>query len=398
MERLFEIFDQKIRYVPSDFSRFLKNRINWSHRLISITGARGAGKTTLLLQHIAENFTVPSKEVLYADISHFYFSSNTILDLADEFYKKGGKYLFLDEIHRYAGWANEIKQAYDTYADLHIIFTGSSILEIDKGGADLSRRVVRYFLPGLSFREYIFIEQNIKFDALDLIQILKEHRVISNQILQKIKPLSMFSDYLRYGYYPYFTEGKDVYSEKLLNTINQILEVDLPYSVNIDYTSVRKLKKLLSIISESVPFKPNLNKISILTEVSRPTLSRLFELLERAQLINSLQNSVDGIRQLGKIDKIYLNNTNLMHVLAKDNPDKGNARETFFLNQLYNNHRVELPVSGDFKVDDKWIFEIGGKNKNGKQIINLSDAFIVADDIETGYENKIPLWLFGFLY
>lgn len=398
MERLFEVFDQKLRHVPSDFSRYLKNRINWNHRLISVTGARGAGKTTLILQHIAENYTVPSKEVLYADVSHLYFSSHTILDLADEFYKKGGKYLFLDEIHRYAGWANEIKQAYDTYADLHIVFTGSSILEIDKGGADLSRRVVRYLLPGLSFREFILIESKIEFDTINMDQILKEHRAISNQILQKIKPLAMFSDYLAYGYYPYFMEGKDVYSEKLLNTINQILEVDLPYSVNIDFTSVRKLKKLLSIISESVPFKPNINKISNLTEVSRPTLSRLFELLERAQLINSLQNSVDGIRQLGKIDKIYLNNTNLMHVLAQENPDKGNARETFFLNQLSSNHKVELPVSGDFIVDDKWTFEIGGKNKNSKQIINQSDAFIAADDIETGYENKIPLWLFGFLY
>jgi len=319
MERLFEVFDQKLRHVPKDFSRFLKNLINWNHRLISITGARGAGKTTLILQHIVEDFTVPSKEVLYADVSHFYFSSNTILDLADEFYKKGGKYLFLDEIHRYAGWANEIKQAYDTYADLHIVFTGSSILEIDKGGADLSRRVVRYFLPGLSFREFIYIERSIEFEAFGLDQIVKDHRAVALQILQKIKPLAMFSDYLRYGYYPYFIEGKDVYSEKLLNTINQILEVDLPYSVNIDYSSVRKLKKLLSIISESVPFKPNLNKISILTEVSRPTLSRLFELLERAQLINNLQNSVDGIRQMGKIDKIYLNNSNLMHVLAKEN-------------------------------------------------------------------------------
>lgn len=398
MEHLYDSFNQKLRHVPSRFARFLKNRINWNHRLISITGARGAGKTTLILQHIIESFGKPSKEVLYVDVSHFYFTTNTILDLADEFYKKGGKYLFLDEIHRYAGWANEIKQIHDTYAELHVVFTGSSILEIDKGGADLSRRLVRYFLPGLSFREFIQIDQNIELNTIDLNHILKEHREITHDIILKIKPLAIFSDYLQYGYYPFFIDGKDVYAEKLLNTINQILEVDLPASVNIDYSSIRKLKILLSIVSESVPFKPNFNKISQLTEVSRPTLSRLFELLEKAQLINSLQTSVSGIRQLGKVDKVYVNNPNIMAILAPDNANKGNLRETFFLNQLKNIHKVEIPDAGDFIVDDKWTFEVGGKNKSISQIRNISNAFIVADDIETGYETKIPLWLFGFLY
>lgn len=398
MERLFDAFDQKLRYVPSNFSRFLKSQVNWTHRLISITGARGTGKTTLILQHIFENFKKPSKEVLFADVSHLYFSSNTILDLADEFYKKGGKYLFLDEIHRYPGWSNELKQIYDTYAELHIVFTGSSILEIEKGGADLSRRVVKYFLPGLSLREYISFDQKIEINTIDLLTIINDHRDFTYEITRKLKPLAIFSDYVKYGYYPYFIEGRDVYPEKLLNTIDQILEVDLPAAVNIDYSSVRKLKRLLSVVSESVPFKPNFNKISTLTEVSRPTLSRLFELLERAQLINSLQTNVNGIRKLGKIDKVYLNNTNIMEVLASENVNKGNLRETFFLNQLTISHKVELPEAGDFIVDDKWIFEVGGKNKNSSQIKDLSNAFIVADDIENGYDKKIPLWVFGFLY
>ena len=398
MEHLYEAFDLKLRSVPSKFSRFLKNSINWNHRLISISGARGTGKTTLILQHIKEEFGTPSKEVLYVDVSHFYFSTNTILNLADDFYKKGGKYLFLDEIHKYPDWSTEIKQIFDTYSELYVVFTGSSILEIEKGGADLSRRLVKYFLPGLSFREFLSIEQGINLDVVNLNQIPANHMAIAHEIVVQVRPLASFADYLKYGYYPFFTEGKDVYPDKLQSTLNQILEVDLPAAVSIDYSSILKLKKLLSIISASVPFKPNMNKIAILTGVSRPTLTRLFELLERAQLINSLHSSVKGIQQMAKIDKVYLNNTNIMEVLAPDNANKGNLRETFFFNQLKYSHTVELPKAGDFIADGRWLFEIGGKNKSSKQIDGHPDAYVVADDIETGYNHKIPLWLFGFLY
>jgi predicted AAA+ superfamily ATPase len=398
MEQLYEAFALKLLNVPQDFSRFLKNRINWNHRLVSILGARGAGKTTLLLQHIIEKFGTPSKEVLYADVSHFYFATNTLMELADRFYKLGGKYLFLDEIHKYPTWAVEIKQIYDTYSGLHIVFTGSSILEIDKGGADLSRRLVRYFLPGLSFREFLMIETDFRFEPLDLQGIVNGHMAIAHEIAGKIRPLEYFVNYLKYGYYPYFVEDKSVYLSKLQSTINLLLETDLPTTISIDYLTINKMKKLLAVIAMSVPFKPNMHKISLLTHVSRPTLSRLFVLLESAQLINTLQTSAKGIQSLSKPGKVYLNNTNLMESLAPENTNKGNLRETFFLNQLKYEHSLALPDAGDFLVDGKWIFEVGGKNKGFNQIANLADTFVVADDIETGFDRKIPLWLFGFLY
>lgn len=398
MEQLFEIFDIKLRSTPTKFKRFLYNQVAWDNRLISIQGARGTGKTTLILQHIHETFKTPSNKVLYADVNHIFFSRNTLIEMADQFYKTGGQYLFLDEIHKYKSWSTEIKQIYDTYKDLHIVFTGSSILEIKKGEADLSRRMVSYLLPGLSFREYLLMDKNIEFDHISLDAILKEHQTIAYEINKQIRPLEFFSDYLQNGYYPYFIEGKKFYPQKLLQTIDLILEVDVPAVEPIVFTNIVKLKKLLSVISESTPFKPNTLKLAELTEVSRASLLRFFSLLERAQLLSLLQSATKGVRKMGKPDKIYLNNTNLMYALSPDNVNKGNLRETFFYNQLMYIHDIELSNNADFLVDDHIVFEIGGKNKNTKQIRGIKNAFVVKDDIETGALNTIPLWLFGFLY
>jgi predicted AAA+ superfamily ATPase len=398
MEQLFEIFGIKLRSTPMKFKRFLYNLVAWDNRLISIQGARGAGKTTLILQHIHKTFETPSNKVLYADVNHVFFSRNTLIELADQFYKTGGQYLFLDEIHKYKGWPTEIKQIYDTYKDLHIVITGSSMLEIKKGEADLSRRIVSYLLPGLSFREYLLLEKNMEFDHISLDAILREHQTITYEINKQVRPLEFFSDYLQNGYYPYFIEGKEFYPQKLLQTIDLILEVDLPAVEPIVFSNIVKLKKLLSIISESTPFKPNTHKIAELTEVSRVSLLRFMNLLERAELISLLQSATKGIRKLGKPEKIYLNNPNLMHVLSPSNVNKGNLRETFFYNQLKHQHTISLPNKGDFLVDDRIVFEIGGKNKNASQIAAVKNAFLVKDDIETGAMNTIPLWLFGFLY
>ena len=291
-----------------------------------------------------------------------------------------------------------IKQIYDTYADLNIIITGSSILEIKKGEADLSRRVVSYLLPGLSFREFLELNNNLKFDTISLQSILHNHLEFSHIITEETRPLEYFDDYLKYGYYPYFTEGKEAYPEKLHSTINLILEVDIPAVESIDFINIQKLKKLLSVISQSTPFKPNTHKLALLTEVSRPTLIRFFSLLEKAQLLSLLQASTKGIHKMAKPDKIFLNNTNLMYTLAPGNPDKGTMRETFFYNQLKYWHKVELPKAGDFIVDDHYIFEVGGRNKTKAQIAGIENAWIVADDIETGFDKKIPLWVFGFMY
>ena len=241
MEQLYEIFDIKLRSTSLRFSRFLYYRINWDNRLISILGARGSGKTTLILQYIRRKFKSPSREVLYVDVNHIYLSKNTLLELADGFYKAGGKYLFLDEIHKYRGWSVEIKQIYDTYKDLSVVFTGSSILEIKKGEADLSRRVVSYLLPGLSFREFLEMDQALKFDSVGWNELLRYSVEIAHDITSKIKPLAYFGDYLKYGYYPFFVEGKREYPEKLMNTIELILEVDLPAVESIDFAQIQKL-------------------------------------------------------------------------------------------------------------------------------------------------------------
>jgi predicted AAA+ superfamily ATPase len=366
--------------------------------MISILGARGVGKTTLILQYIKQEFGAPSNKVLFADVNHIYFSQNSLIDFADSFYKQGGKYLFLDEIHKYQNWSNELKQIFDTYADLHIVFTGSSILEIQKGEADLSRRLVSYFLPGLSFREYLEFNHNLSFSIVNLPEILSDHMAFSFDINNQIRPLEYFHEYLKHGYYPYFKENKKSYYEKLLNTINLILEVDLPAADKIDFSNIQKLKQLLAIVSQSVPFKPNTQKLSTLIGVSRPTLVRFFHLLDRAQLLSTLRASTKGIQQMAKPDKIYLNNTNLIYALAGITSDIGNIRKSFFMNQLSYQHQISLPKTGDFLVNQKYLFEVGGKNKAQKQIAGIDNAFIVKDHIESGRSNIIPLWIFGFLY
>jgi hypothetical protein len=398
MDQLYELFITRLRNIPTKFSRFLADQINWDNRLISITGARGAGKTTLILQHIKKKYKVPDKIVLYADVNNPFFLEKTLFDLAEMFYKKGGQILFLDEIHKYQGWSEEIKEIYDTYSDLKLVITGSSILEIEKGKADLSRRLVNYFLTGLSFREYINLASKLDFHHYSLEQILNDHMKISYSISESVRPLEYFSDYLKFGYYPYFLEGEKEYADKLLNTVNLVLEVDLPAITGIDYHSVYKMKSLLAVISSSVPFKPNTQKLSNLIGLSRPTLIKNFTLLKSAQLINMLQSSTKGIQKLAKPEKIYLNNPNLIRALAPDNFDIGNLRETFFLNQLVKNHKVEKPAKGDFLINGKYTFEVGGKDKQFKQIKEVQDSWLVSDNIETGYDKRIPLWLFGFLY
>ncbi|MBN1652002.1 MAG: ATP-binding protein [Bacteroidales bacterium] len=398
MNTLYEIFDIKLRAVSTAYKRFLFEKIDWSNKMISIQGARGVGKTTLILQYIKQEFNKPSNRVLYVDVNHLYFSRNSLINLASEFYKHGGKYLFLDEIHKYQNWSTELKQIYDTYSDLQIVFTGSSILEIQKGEADLSRRLVSYLLPTLSFREFLELNNQIHFKPYSFDEILNNHTEIVHDINLSIRPFEYFGLYLKSGQYPFFKENINSYPEKLMNTINMILEVDLPAAASIDFYNIQKLKKLLVIIAQSVPFKPNTQKLSDLIGVSRNTLIRFFDLLERAQLISNLQSVTKGIRKMAKPDKIYLNNTNLINALGGNMINVGSLRETFFYSQLNHFHLIELPKTADFLVDQKFVFEVGGKSKTQKQIADQKNAFIIKDGIETGVMNIIPLWLFGFSY
>jgi predicted AAA+ superfamily ATPase len=398
MEKLIEFSRSRIYSVDTAFKRYLWDKINWNNRLIAITGARGVGKTTMLLQYIRENLKEKQDEVIYVNLDDLFFSRNTIVDFADQFVKKGGKYLFLDEVHKYKNWSQEIKNCYDYFTDLKIVVTGSSALKIYEGKADLSRRAIHYQMQGLSFREFLELKYNYKFPVLRLDNILDETSNHIPEILEKIKPIKYFEEYLQTGYYPFFTEGEGDYQTRLKQTVNHVLDSDLPFVENIDFSAVHYLRKLLAILAGIVPYKPNIVKLSQQVGVSRETLLRYLYLLEKADLLILLQAETHGIGRMNKPEKIYFNNPNLIHALAAFPSNPGTIRETFFLNQLQVNHTIAASKASDFLVDDIYTFEVGGKNKTRKQIALLDHAFIAADNIEFAHENRIPLWLFGFLY
>jgi predicted AAA+ superfamily ATPase len=398
MESLYQFFYQNLSRTNTQFVRYLYKDIDWNNRLIGITGARGSGKTTLLFQHIKNTFGPTPKEALLASLDHLWFSNNHLLDLASEFVKQGGTHLFLDEVHKYPNWSQEIKNIYDNFPDLKVVFTGSSMLEIYKGNADLSRRAVHYLLHGMSFREYVLLEEKISFPVITLEELLNDHVPLSAKINEVIKPIPCFQSYLKQGYYPYYKEDKRFYLSKLLNTINIILESDLPAVENIEVYSIQKIKKLLVIISKIVPFTPNITDLSAQIGVSRNSLLNYLTILEKAQLINLLNQNTQGLHILAKPEKIYLNNTNLIYALEESKPEIGNLRESFFFNQLKAVTSITSSKETDFTVNNKYSFEIGGKNKGSGQIANLNDAFLALENIEYGFGNKIPLWLFGFLY
>ena len=396
MEELLFEFQQKIANVSTLFQRYLIKEIDFKNRLIAIKGARGSGKTTLLLQIAKLNLNV--NKSLYVSLDHIYFFEFKLYALAKEFSNNGGTHLLLDEVHKYPNWSREIKLIYDNFPDLQIIFTSSSMLEIYKGESDLSRRAVSYNLKELSFREFILLDTGIEFPVYPFAEILQNHNQIATQILQKIKPIAHFNRYLKIGAYPYFVENEDNYNQKLLNTINLIIEIDINAVEDLNYETLVKLKKLLIAIASSAPFTPNVTKLSEKIGVSRNTLIQAIKILNRAGLVIELYKDTSGIGVLTKPEKLFLNNTNLMHVLAKDTINIGNVRETFFLNQFKDLFEINLAEKADFIIDKKYTFEIGGKGKTKKQIANLENAFVAKDNIEIGFGNAIPVWLFGFMY
>ncbi|MDR0567149.1 MAG: AAA family ATPase [Prevotellaceae bacterium] len=397
MDTLVEKSFQKVREVDVRTVRSIMDKIDWSDRLIGVRGARGVGKTTLLLQRI-KKFLGNTPESLYVSLDNLWFAEHSLLDLADFFVKRGGKFLLLDEVHKYPSWPQAIKNLYDDFPDLKVVFTGSSLLEILNARADLSRRAMMYDIQGLSYREFLNITQKTDFREVALSDILTSQKEISDEILKKVKPLQFFSDYLRYGYYPFFTEGITKFARRLEEVTSLILEVELPLLRNVETAYVPKIKQVLQIVAESVPFIPNINSLSNRIGIHRNTLLSYLYYLQETYLINNLHKDVSGINKLQKPDKIYLENTNLAYVLAEQNTNIGNMRETFFANQLSYNHHIEYPVQGDFRVDKKYLFEIGGKSKTSRQIEGNHSAYIAADNIEYGFDRKIPLWQFGFLY
>lgn len=398
MEELVERYFKKIGLTQTTFVRSIVSEINWGARLIGIKGARGVGKTTLLLQYIKLNLMNEVQSTLYVSLDNIWFSDHKLIDLVDQFVKRGGKYLFLDEVHKYPQWSVEIKNIYDDFPELKVVFTGSSLLEILNARADLSRRAVIYTMQGLSFREYLNMQLGTDFKPIKLSDILALHFTISQEVVAKIKPLQHFSDYLKRGYYPFFKEEVDLYHGRLEEVINMILEVELPLLRGVDISYVKKLKQLLLVVSESAPFVPNITKLSERIGINRQTLLTYLFYMNEAHLLYSIYKDAEGISLLQKPDKLFLENTNLMFTLKGTASDIGNLRETFFANQLRYKHRLEYSEKSDFLIDRKFTFEVGGIGKGKHQIENIPNAYIVADDIEYGFGNKIPLWLFGFLY
>lgn len=388
-ESLYAYMRLQLELTTSGFHRYLYERVNWSARMVAITGARGVGKSTMVLQYLRAQ---PSdSKFLYVSADHTYFSTHSLVDVADEFSKDSGQLLVIDEVHKYSDWSRQLKQIYDTHPDMRIIFTGSSVLDIMDGVADLSRRVLHYTMYGLSFREYLELFHGISASSFSLEDILggKAH------VEGLIHPLPLFRQYIVEGYYPFALEGD--FPMRMQNVITKTIESDIAQYAEMKATTAKKLKKLLAVISMLAPYKPNADSLASEIGVSRNSIPDYLMLLEKAQLIGQLRDDTGGIRGLGKVEKIYVDNPSLMAILSGGKTDVGNMRETFFYNQMRVNNDVISSRQSDFVIGN-YTFEVGGRNKGKRQIENLEDAYVVKDDIEFAQGNIIPLWAFGLNY
>lgn len=379
------------------FERYLLHSLPWEQRLLGVKGARGVGKTTLFLQYIKKTFGI-SPKALYVSLDNLYFSANTLSDLVEDFVNKGGEHLFIDEVHKYPNWSVELKNIYDNYPQLKVAFTGSSLLEILNARADLSRRALVFEMQGLSFREFLKFRHHIDLPSISLEELLKKHTQIALDIQEHHKPLALFEEYLQTGYYPFYNSQPVLYYKQLQEIITMILEIELPLLRKTEVGMLFKIKQLLYIISQSVPFKPNISALANKIQVTRKTVIDTLSYLQEAGLLNMIYKDNFGVSLLQKPEKIYLENTNFAYALSSTDPNMGNIRETFFLNQLKQQHRVNYSEQVDFIVNGKYVFEIGGKNKTKSQLVGLENAYLVQDQIAFGVDNTIPLWLFGMLY
>ena len=382
-EILYRNSHRNVSQVSMDFKRDLHNTINWNARIIGIKGPKGVGKSTLLKQHIKEAFPDDSK-VLYVSLDNMWFANNSLADLVEYHYTHGGTHLFLDEVHKYEHWQTYIKNIYDDYPSMNVVFTGSSMLAM-------------YTMDGLSLREYLMFENALQFQKLSLDDILKNHIQIATDIAKKIHILPYFENYCKYGYYPFYKEDLDGFHDKLLEVVQQTIEVDIPSVENVEYATVQKLKKLLGIIALQVPFIPKMEDLYGQLETSREQGLKLLDLLEKGALLSQLKNRTKAIKQMSAPDKLFLNNINLMYAFNRI-PETGTIRETFFNNQVGTKHELNSVKQGDFLIDGRYTIEVGGADKSFEQIKDIPDSYLAIDDVEFGRGNKIPLWLFGFLY
>lgn len=388
-----------VSQVNTEHKRYLYHQLPWNARMLCIRGARGVGKTTLLLQRMAEAFPAGSPQALYASLDELWFTENRLIDLAEYHYSHGGTHLFLDEVHRYPQntWAQEIKNIYDRYPGFHVVFTGSSILKIDQSQADLSRRCLFFTMQGLSFREYLDFSNIAQFDPLPFEHILENHVTLAAQITRQVHVLQFFEEYLRHGYYPFYKELAEGYGMALRQMVTNVIEQDVPQAESLEMGTIVRVKRLVTLIARVTPFTVNVSRIANTLECDRQTVYKLLRTLQRASLINMLYKGRNNMQQMVKPEKVYLENTNLMYALASE-INIGNIRETFFSNQLSGAHELAFGEKGDFLIDNVHTIEVGGHRKSFEQIKDLANSYLAADDIEIGNGNRIPLWLFGFLY
>lgn len=399
METLYAKMDRLLRLASTSIVRTVMSQINWDAQLIAIRGPRGVGKTTLMLQYIKLHYKLSDRSVLYCTLDSLYFSEYTLLHLADEFYKNGGKHLFLDEVHKYPTWSKEIKEIYDSYPDLKVVISASSLLNILNADADLSRRCIPYDLQGLSFREFLLFYKQLEFPVFTLQQVLDNNMDLCAMVNERCRPLLYFKEYLQYGYFPFYLRNQTDYYTSIEQVVNFIIETELPQLRGIGVGNVRKLKALLNVLASSIPFDIDISKLATTIGIHRNTVIEYLGHLEKAKLIHLLYSDLLSVKRMQKPDKVFLDNPNFLYALALQEVKIGTARETFAVNQLSFHHQVEYSKSvGDFKIDHRYTFEIGGSDKDYHQIADVPQSYILADNIETPFRNKLPLWTIGFLY
>lgn len=401
MEKLFERHDEYLSVVPMEYVRGLMDKVNWDSRLVCLKGPKGVGKSTLIRQYIKRHFTAGDRHVLYCSADTGYFASHTLVETADRFVQIGGTHLFIDEIHKYDNWSQEIKEIYDLHRRLHIVISGSCLLRLNDGKADLSRRMVEYELPGLSFREYLWLGAGVHLEPVTLASLFAHPEDFCARVRAACRPLEHFHAYMRAGYYPFYFEDRAVYQALVENVVNYIIETELTACRGLEVGNTRRVKALLQVLSQMVPFQVDISKISRNIGIQRTTTLKYLKHLEEAQLIRRLFTDLETTGDLQKPDKILLDNPNLIYAMSLSDPEIGTVRECFFCNQLAGaGHRVEYGglKTGDFRIDKDIIVEVGGADKGFGQVRNEPEAFVAADDIESAVFRKIPLWAFGFLY
>ncbi len=399
MDVLISQFKRRMTGISLALVRECIHEVAWDERLSAIIGPRGVGKTTLMLQYIKQHYADNLGEVLYATTESLYFVQNTLIDLAERFVTNGGKHLFLDEIHRYPDWSREIKLIYDTYPELKVTISGSSLLQILNSEADLSRRCIWYNMQGLSFREFLQFYKGIDLPVFSLDNIIQKPDEVCHDVNALCHPVPLFHEYLQVGYFPYYLEGEERYYERVANVVDYVIGTELPMVCKVETVNVRKLQMLLNVVAGLVPYELDISKMALMLQASRNTVITYLKYLSMSKVINLLYSDLQSLKKVQKPDKMYLENPNMLYALCLEKTNIGTARETFVVNQLGYQHRIEYgKKNGDFKIDGKYVFEVGGATKTFNQVAGLPDSYILADDIEWPVGNKLPLWLAGLLY